>query len=110
MIYVLIAIVGLSAFPVENGTTALGTTWLRAPLIGIVSALRGQLPVWLGDMLSVFVGVTGALILLVAATTSISGFGRLAYSLGEHGMLPRAFGLLEPAHAHLAGRARSRPR
>jgi APA family basic amino acid/polyamine antiporter len=34
------------------------------------------------------------LILLAAVTTSISGFSRLAYSLGEHGQLPRAFGRL----------------
>ena len=94
VIYVLIAIVGLSAFPVENGDTALGTTWGGAPLMGIVSALRTELPVWLGDMLNVYVGVTGALILLMAATTSVSGIGRLAYSLGEHGQLPRRFGLL----------------
>jgi APA family basic amino acid/polyamine antiporter len=33
-------------------------------------------------------------VLLTAATTSISGFGRLAYSLGEHGQLPRVFGRL----------------
>ena len=32
--------------------------------------------------------------MVAAATTSISGFGRLAYSLGEHRMLPRAFGRL----------------
>src|SRR5918911_645969 len=36
----------------------------------------------------------GAIILVTAATTSISGFGRLAYSLGEHGKLPRVFGRL----------------
>ena len=46
------------------------------------------------DALRVFVGISGALILLAAATTSVSGFGRLAYSLGEHGMLPRTFGRL----------------
>jgi APA family basic amino acid/polyamine antiporter len=44
----------------------------------------------------VFVGLSGALILLTAATTSMSGFGRLAYSLGEHGQLPRKFGWLSP--------------
>jgi APA family basic amino acid/polyamine antiporter len=33
-------------------------------------------------------------ILLVAVTTSISGFTRLAHSLGEHGQLPRDFGRL----------------
>jgi APA family basic amino acid/polyamine antiporter len=94
VIYVLIALVGLSAFPAAHGTTALGTTWLRAPIMGIVAALRLHVPHWFGDVLRVYVGLTGALILLTAATTSISGFGRLAYSLGEHGQLPRAFGRL----------------
>jgi APA family basic amino acid/polyamine antiporter len=89
-----VAIVGLSAFPVENGATALGDEWLKAPLAGIVDALQGDVPGWLGDMLLVYVGLTGALVLLAAATTSISGFTRLAYSLGEHGQLPRSFGRL----------------
>ena len=97
-IYVAIAVVGLSAFPAQNGDTELGTTWGRAPLMGIVSALRAELPIVARRHARVYVGVTGALILL-AATTSISGFGRLAYSLGEHGQLPRAFGRLEPADA-----------
>jgi APA family basic amino acid/polyamine antiporter len=90
----LIAVVGLSAFPVENGHTALADEWLRAPLAGIVQALQASLPGWLGDALRVYVGLTGALILLAAATTSISGFTRLAYSLGEHRQLPRSFGRL----------------
>ena len=94
MLTVLIAVVGLSAFPVENGETALGDEWLRAPLAGIVDALQGPLPDWLGDALRVYVGLTGALVLLAAATTSISGFTRLAHSLGEHGQLPRSFGRL----------------
>ncbi|MDQ5820901.1 MAG: universal stress protein [Actinomycetota bacterium] len=93
-LYVLIALVGLSAFPPENGTTLLGTEWLRAPLMGIVDALSGHLPGWLGGPLRVYVGVTAALILIAAATTSISGFTRLAYSLGEHGQLPRTYGRL----------------
>ena len=91
---VLIAVVGLSAFPVENGETALAGEWLRAPLAGIVQALQPSLPGWLGDALRVYVGLTGALVLLAAATTSISGFTRLAYSLGEHRQLPRSFGRL----------------
>ena len=94
VLYVLIALVGLSAFPAPHGTTALGTDWLRAPLMGIVSALQLHLPHWSGQVLRVYVGLTGALVLLSAATTSISGFGRLAYSLGEHGQLPRVFGRL----------------
>jgi APA family basic amino acid/polyamine antiporter len=94
IVYVLIAIVALSAFPVENGTTALGDEWLRAPLMGIVSALTGHIPDWAVTCVRVYVGITGAFVLLAAATTSMSGFGRLAYSLGEHGQLPRVFGRL----------------
>jgi APA family basic amino acid/polyamine antiporter len=94
LIYVAIGLVALSAFPAENGTTELGTRWLHMPLMGLVAALGGHVP---GDMvtaLRLYVGLTGAVILLVAVTTSISGFTRLAHSLGEHGQLPRAFGRL----------------
>ena len=94
VIYVLIAMVGLSAYPSNNGTTALGTDWLRAPIMGIVAALQLHLPHWFGNILRVYVGLTGVLVLLAAMTTSISGFGRLAHSLGEHGQLPPAFGRL----------------
>jgi basic amino acid/polyamine antiporter, APA family len=108
VIYILIALVGLSAFPVRNGTTALGHEWIRAPLMGIVSALQQHLPHWFGHLLRVYVGLTGVLVLLAAMTTSLSGFGRLAYSLGEHGQLPPAFGrlnrrtLVSPASVLLA--------
>jgi APA family basic amino acid/polyamine antiporter len=94
VIYVLIALVGLSAFPSSSGTTALGTHWLRAPLMGIVAALGAHLPSWADHVLRAYVGITASLILIAAATTSISGFGRLAYSLGEHGQLPPVFGRL----------------
>ena len=93
VLYAAIAVVGLSAFPAEHGTQ-LGSTWARAPLMGIVASLREHLPDVLGVPLQVFVGTTGALILVTAAATSMSGFGRLAYSLGEHGQLPRVFGRL----------------
>jgi APA family basic amino acid/polyamine antiporter len=94
VIYVAIAMVALSAFPAENGTTALGTKWLHAPMMGIVAALQAHVSAGFGTALRVYVGLTGAVILLVAVTTSMSGFTRLAHSLGEHGQLPRAFGRL----------------
>jgi APA family basic amino acid/polyamine antiporter len=93
-VYVGIAVVALMAFPARNGVTELGTKWRGAPLMGIVAALDTHLPGWVHTPLRVFVGFTGAFILLLAASTSVSGFGRLAYSLGEHGQLPRAFGRL----------------
>src|SRR4051812_19564639 len=73
-IYVAIAVVAISAFPGPN--TELGTTWIRAPLLGVADRLKSELPWVLGDVLRVYVGLTGALILAVAVTTSISGFSR----------------------------------
>jgi basic amino acid/polyamine antiporter, APA family len=94
LLTVLIALVGLSAFPVRGGETALGEEWLRAPILGIVEALDGPLPALLADLLRVAVGLTGALVLLAAATTSMSGCTRLAYALAQHGQLPRPLGRL----------------
>jgi APA family basic amino acid/polyamine antiporter len=91
---VLVGAVGLSAFPAVDGQTALGEEWLKAPLAGIVNALGDSLPAWAAHALRVYVGLTGALVLMMAATTSISGFTRLAFSLGEHRQLPRSFGRL----------------
>jgi basic amino acid/polyamine antiporter, APA family len=93
-----IALVGLSAYPVhqENGryVSDLGTDWLRAPLVGIAASFEGSLPNLLADVLRIAIGLSGALVLLVAVTTSISGAGRLAYSLGQHDMIPHRFGTL----------------
>jgi APA family basic amino acid/polyamine antiporter len=86
----LIGIVGIAAFP--GGATLLGHDWLRAPLVGIVAAFEGHMPAFLVDCLRVVIGLTGAGILIAAATTSISGIGRVVYSLGRHQMLPHAFG------------------
>jgi APA family basic amino acid/polyamine antiporter len=101
-IYVAIALVAVSAFP--GPKTELGTTWIRAPLLGVADRLNNELPWLFGDVLRVYVGLTGALILAVAVTTSISGFSRLAYSLGEHGQLPRSFGRLS-RRAHVSPQA-----
>jgi APA family basic amino acid/polyamine antiporter len=98
-VYVAIALVAVSAFP--GPTTKLGSTWLHAPVLGVAESIKGHLPWGLGGVLEVYVGLTGALILLAAVTTSVSGFSRLAYSLGEHGQLPRAFGRLS-RRAHVS--------
>ena len=97
----LIGLIAISAYPahpdsggVGGYASDLGTEWLRAPLMGIVAALDGHLPALVADALRVSVGATGALVLLVAVTTSISGAGRLAYAMGQRQMLPHTFGTL----------------
>jgi APA family basic amino acid/polyamine antiporter len=95
VVTVLIAAIGLSAYPATGGTTALGEEWLEAPLVGIAAAFEGELPEFVVHALRIVVGVSGALILLAAATTSMSGITRLTYSLAGHGGLPREFARLE---------------
>jgi APA family basic amino acid/polyamine antiporter len=96
VVSVVIGIVGIAAFPAVQGpesvATQLGHDWLRAPLVGIVAALEGHLPGFLADVLRVTIGLSGAGILVAAATTSISGIGRVVYTLGRFQMLPHAFG------------------
>src|SRR5579863_27390 len=90
--YVAISLVALSAFP--GPKTELGSRWLGAPLVGIAQQIRGHVSAPVGDTIRFFVGASGTLILLAAIATSMSGFARLAYSLGEHSQLPRAFARL----------------
>jgi APA family basic amino acid/polyamine antiporter len=95
LVTVLIAGIGLSAYPEVGGQTALGDEWLEAPLVGIAAAFEGSLPAVLVDLLRIAIAVSGAAILIGAATTSVSGITRLTYSLAEHGSLPREFARLE---------------
>jgi APA family basic amino acid/polyamine antiporter len=94
VVTVLIAIVGISAFPAHDGKTELGTNWIRAPLLGITAAIGGHMDHWLWLVLRAIVGVSGAVVLLASVTTAMGGSTRLAYSLGEHGQIPRVFGRL----------------
>jgi APA family basic amino acid/polyamine antiporter len=95
VVTVLIGAIGLSAYPVSGGETALGEEWLEAPLVGIAAAFDDSLPAVLVDVLEVAVGISGVLILAGAATTSFSGITRLTRSLAEHGSLPRELTRLE---------------
>jgi basic amino acid/polyamine antiporter, APA family len=86
-----VAVVGIAAFPVENGTTQLGERWRLAPLAGVADRIGEELPSFAGDMLRVVVSLGGVIVLFAAVTTSMSGASRLTYSLARHGMLPHAF-------------------
>jgi basic amino acid/polyamine antiporter, APA family len=95
VVTVLLGAIGMSAYPVSNGQTALGEQWLEAPLVGIAAAFDGSLPDLAVDGLRIAVGISGVLILVAAVATSFSGITRLTFSLAEHGALPKEFARLE---------------
>jgi APA family basic amino acid/polyamine antiporter len=85
---------GIAWLAAEPGGELLGEEWLQAPLLGIVNALRAELPEPAVDALRVFVGLAAVLVLVGVVTTSISGAGRLAHALAQRQMLPRGYGRL----------------
>jgi basic amino acid/polyamine antiporter, APA family len=84
VVSVAVAVAALAALPVDQGATDLASTWRLAPLAGVADELGGE-------ALRVFVAAGGVIVLLAAVSTSMSGAGRLTYSLARHGMLPHAF-------------------
>ena len=96
VIYVAMSVVALSALPVVNGQTELGTTYLERPLIGVVEAYDPQ---WLADLLHYVVGAFVTVTLVAAANSGMLGLSRLAYSLGTNRQIPSAIGRLHPSRA-----------
>ena len=96
VIYVGMSLVALSALPVVDGQTQLGTTYLERPVLGIVAAYD---PVWLADVLRYVVGVLATVTLVAAANSGMLGLSRLAYSLGTNRQIPSAVGRLHPKRA-----------
>jgi basic amino acid/polyamine antiporter, APA family len=109
---VAIAVIGVSAFPAgpdpegpDGVAGGLGTDWLKAPLVGIATAVGDELGAG-GAALEAVVGITGALILVAAIITAMVGAERLAQSMARYDMLPHAFARpSRGARAPLAGAA-----
>jgi basic amino acid/polyamine antiporter, APA family len=91
LIYVGIAVVGISALPVHNGVSDLGVKHVNAPVLGIAQAFHPQ---WLADVLKYAVAVGGALGLAAAAGSSMLGVSRVGYSLATNRQIPSAIGRL----------------
>ena len=97
VINVVVSAVGVSAYPAtpdptapDGVSTALGTEWLHAPLVGVAQAIGDELPGG-GDALVGFVGVANALVLITIIATAMAGAERLAYSMARYDMLPHVF-------------------
>ncbi|HUA07105.1 MAG TPA: amino acid permease [Solirubrobacteraceae bacterium] len=91
LIYVGISLVGVGALPVHDGVTALGTTHINAPVLGIAEAFH---PKWLSDVLKYAVAIGGALGLFAAAGAAMLGVSRVGYSLATNRQIPSAVGRL----------------
>lgn len=93
LVYVGISLVGVWALPVQHGVTSLGTTHIKAPVLGVVEAFR---PLWVADVLKYLVAVGGAAGLAAAASSGMLGVSRVGYSLATNRQIPSAVGRLHP--------------
>jgi APA family basic amino acid/polyamine antiporter len=93
LVYVGISLVGVGALPVHHGVTALGTTHIKAPVLGVVEAFR---PTWVADVLKYLVAIGGAAGLAAAASSGMLGVSRVGYSLATNRQIPSAVGRLHP--------------
>ncbi len=96
VLYALIAAVALMAVPVLPGpdgpATALGSTWIEAPVLGVVEAFH---PAWLSGLMSVIVGIVASGILIWAANTAMFGVSRHVYTLAVNRQIPSWAGKLD---------------
>ncbi len=92
-LYVGIALVAVTALPVQDGHTELSTRFLNAPMIGVVSHVH---PHWLGKTLTYLVAAMAAVTLVAAANSAMLGLSRLAYSLSTNRQIPSGLGRLHP--------------
>ncbi|MCO5315010.1 MAG: amino acid permease [Solirubrobacterales bacterium] len=89
VLYALIAAVALMAVPVAAGPsgpeTALGSTYIEAPILGVVEAFR---PEWIADTLQILVAVIASGTLIWAANTAMFGVSRHVYALAVNRQIP----------------------
>jgi APA family basic amino acid/polyamine antiporter len=85
----LIALMVLPAGP--GGETPLGDRFVEAPVLGVV---MGMTPQWVADAMEVAVVLVAPAVLLWAASTSMLGLSRHAYTLARHRQIPSWLGKL----------------
>jgi APA family basic amino acid/polyamine antiporter len=98
VIYALLPAVALSAMPVKNGQTLLGTSEAKGgyagdPVLGVVKNID------LGPFqhaAEIYVGLLAATILILATNAGVIGVSRLTYSMGQYRQLPDKLRTLHP--------------
>jgi APA family basic amino acid/polyamine antiporter len=98
LMYALLPLIALSAMPVEcpvgggECTTELADKYIDDPVLGIVDQFPGEA---LQAVLSAWVGILAATILLIATNAGMLGLSRLVYSMGHHRQLPPVFSKID---------------
>lgn len=95
VVYPAMAVAGLMALPVHDGTTDLAERWIDAPVLGIVSQLDAGA---LRDVLQVVVGVAASATLVGMALAAMGSASRIAAHMALHRQLPTKLGRLHPRY------------
>jgi APA family basic amino acid/polyamine antiporter len=96
VVFVGVSAVAVMAVPVTGNSTALGSRFVEAPVLGIVSRFD---PGWLENTFRWVVAIVGSMALFQAANTSMLGLSRLSYSLATNGQIPAGLGKLHREHS-----------
>jgi APA family basic amino acid/polyamine antiporter len=96
LVYAGMAAIALMAVPVVSGAggpeTALGSTYVEEPVLGVVSAFHPQ---WVADSMRWMVMLIAVPVLFWAANTSMLGVSRHIYTLAINRQIPSWLGKLE---------------
>src|SRR4051812_5341535 len=96
VVFVGISALGVMAVPIVGGTTALGTHYVEAPVLGIVEQFE---PKWVENLFRWVIALVASAALFQAANMSMLGLSRLSYSLATNGQIPAGVGKLHRDHA-----------
>jgi len=95
LVYVGVSAVALMALPVhptpDGPQTALGTTYLENPVLGVVESFS---PAWVSDLMQLAVVLVVPAALIWAANTAMLGLSRHVYALATNRQIPSWLGKL----------------
>jgi len=87
IMYISISLIALSAISAKE----LGTTWKSDPIAGIAMNIP-----YIGNYITPWIAILGAVILFIATNAGIVGASRMAYSMASNYQLTRHFSTLHP--------------
>jgi basic amino acid/polyamine antiporter, APA family len=96
VVYVGIALVAMTAFPVSGGSTALSRDYLEAPVLGIAESFDTD---WVANLFKYTISIAATATLIAASNSAMLGLSRLAYSLSRNRQIPSALGRLHPTRS-----------